>query len=112
MSAMEEIQDRADNIMENIMVKESELAEIKKEAEKAEIEKKALEATSNKMLDEKQLLETDILKLVEDKEKMENSIKVQEQEVVKYVGQLFSHILGQLFLMVFLATKMLVLIGH
>ena len=106
MSAMEEIQERADNIMENIMVKEGELAEIKKKAEKAEIEKKALEATSNKMLDEKQLLETDILKLVEDKEKMENSIKVQEQEVVKYVGQLF------LMVFIFISTKMLVLIGH
>ena len=40
---MEEIQDRADNIMENIMEKEGELAEIQKLAEAAELEKKALE---------------------------------------------------------------------
>ena len=34
MSAMEEIQDRADNIMENIMIKEGELKEIQLQAEK------------------------------------------------------------------------------
>ena len=83
MSAMEEIQDRADNIMDNIMVKEGELAEIEKLAEAAELEKKALEDRSNQMLDEKVVLETDIGKLIQEKADMENTIKQQENEVVK-----------------------------
>ena len=83
MSAMEEIQDRADNIMENIMEKEGELAEIQKLAEAAELEKKALEDRSNQMLDEKAELETDIGKLIQEKSEMENHIKQQENEVVK-----------------------------
>lgn len=80
---MEEIQDRADNIMDNIMVKEGELAEIQKLAEAAELEKKALEDRSNQMLDEKVVLETDIGKLIQEKADMENHIKQQENEVVK-----------------------------
>ena len=80
---MEEIQDRADNIMDNIMVKEGELAEIQKLAEAAELEKKALEDRSNQMLDEKVVLETDIGKLIQEKADMENTIKQQENEVVK-----------------------------
>ena len=80
---MEEIQDRADNIMENIMEKEGELAEIQKLAEAAELEKKALEDRSNQMLDEKALLETDIGKLIQEKADMEQHIKQQENEVVK-----------------------------
>ena len=83
MSAMEEIQDRADNIMENIMVKETELAEIQKQAHKAELQKKQLEEHSNKMLDEKQILESKIKKLMLDKVAMEQHIKNQENEVVK-----------------------------
>ena len=83
MSAMEEIQDRADNIMDNIMVKEGELAEIQKLAEAAELEKKALEDRSNQMLDEKVKIETDIGKLIQEKADMENTIKQQENEVVK-----------------------------
>ena len=83
MSAMEEIQDRADNIMENIMEKEGELAEIQKLAEAAELEKKALEDRSNQMLDEKAVLETDIGKLIHEKADMEQHIKQQENEVVK-----------------------------
>ena len=83
MSAMEEIQDRADNIMENIMEKEGELAEIQKLAEAAELEKKALEDRSNQMLDEKAVLETDIGKLIQEKADMEQHIKQQENEVVK-----------------------------
>ena len=83
MSAMEEIQDRADNIMDNIMVKEGELAEIEKLAEAAELEKKALEDRSNQMLDEKVVLETDIGKLIQEKVDMENTIQQQENEVVK-----------------------------
>ena len=83
MSAMEEIQDRADNIMENIMEKEGELAEIQKLAEAAELEKKALEDRSNQMLDEKAVLETDIGKLIQEKAEMEHHIKQQENEVVK-----------------------------
>ena len=83
MSAMEEIQDRADSIMENIMVKEGELAEIQKLAEQAEVEKQALEDRSNQMLDEKAELETDIGQLIRDKADMENHIKQQENEVVK-----------------------------
>ena len=86
MSAMEEIQSRADNIMENIMNKESELAVIQQQAEKAEIEKKALEEQSNQMLDEKQHIESDIKQLIQDKFLMEKHIKEQENEVVKYVG--------------------------
>lgn len=85
MSAMEEIQSRADNIMENIMNKESELAEIQLQAERAEVEKKALENQSNKMLDEKQHIESDIKQLMQDKFLMEKHIKEQENEVVKYV---------------------------
>ena len=80
---MEEIQDRADNIMDNIMVKEGELAEIEKLAEAAELEKKALEDRSNQMLDEKVKIETDIGKLIQEKADMENTIKQQENEVVK-----------------------------
>ena len=80
---MEEIQDRADNIMENIMEKEGELAEIQKLAEAAELEKKALEDRSNQMLDEKAVLETDIGKLIQEKADMEQHIKQQENEVVK-----------------------------
>ena len=80
---MEEIQDRADNIMDNIMVKEGELAEIQKLAEAAELEKKALEDRSNQMLDEKVKIETDIGKLIQEKADMENTIKQQENEVVK-----------------------------
>ena len=80
---MEEIQDRADNIMENIMEKEGELAEIQKLAEAAELEKKALEDRSNQMLDEKAVLETDIGKLIHEKADMEQHIKQQENEVVK-----------------------------
>ena len=83
MSAMEEIQGRADNIMENIMEKESELAEIQSLAKKAELEKKALEDRSNQMLDEKAVLEKDIGKLLQEKVDMENHIKQQENEVVK-----------------------------
>ena len=83
MSAMEEIQDRADNIMENIMEKEGELAEIQKLAERAELEKKALEDRSNQMLDEKAVLETDIRKLIREKADMESHLKQQENEVVK-----------------------------
>ena len=83
MSAMEEIQDRADNIMENIMEKEGELAEIQKLADAAELEKKALEDRSNQMLDEKAVLETDIGKLIHEKADMEQHIKQQENEVVK-----------------------------
>ena len=44
MSAMEEIQARADGIMENIMQKEGELAEIQQQAREAEREKQTLEA--------------------------------------------------------------------
>ena len=106
MSAMEEIQDRADNIMDNIMVKEGELAKIKKQAEKAEIEKKALEEHSNKMLDEKQLLENNIGQLLEDKLKMEHEIEEQAQEVVKYVAWQYYFTLFHMF------RPMLVLIGH
>ena len=80
---MEEIQDRADNIMENITEKEGELAEIQKLAEAAELEKKALEDRSNQMLDEKAVLETDIGKLIQEKADMEQHIKQQENEVVK-----------------------------
>ena len=80
---MEEIQDRADNIMENIMEKEGELAEIQKLADAAELEKKALEDRSNQMLDEKAVLETDIGKLIHEKADMEQHIKQQENEVVK-----------------------------
>ena len=80
---MEEIQDRADNIMENIMEKEGELAEIQKLADAAELEKKALEDRSNQMLDEKAVLETDIGKLIQEKADMEQHIKQQENEVVK-----------------------------
>ena len=80
---MEEIQGRADNIMENIMEKESELAEIQSLAKKAELEKKALEDRSNQMLDEKAVLEKDIGKLLQEKVDMENHIKQQENEVVK-----------------------------
>merc|ERR1712062_460398 len=47
MSAMEEIQARADNIMENIMMKEVELAEIEERAELAEEERLSLEHHSN-----------------------------------------------------------------
>ena len=83
MSAMEEIQDRADNIMENIMEKEGELAEIQKLAERAELEKKALEDRSNQMLDEKAVLETDIRNLIREKADMESHLKQQENEVVK-----------------------------
>ena len=83
MSAMEEIQDRADNIMDNIMEKEGELAEIQKLAEAAELEKKALEDRSNQMLDEKAVLENDIGKLIHDKADMESHIKQQENEVIK-----------------------------
>ena len=83
MSAMEEIQDRADSIMENIMEKEGELAEIQSLAKQAELEKKALEDRSNQMLDEKAVLEKDIGKLLQEKVDMENHIKQQENEVVK-----------------------------
>ena len=44
MSAMEEIQARADGIMENIMQKEGELAQIQQQAREAEREKQTLEA--------------------------------------------------------------------
>jgi len=83
MSAMEEIQDRADNIMENIMVKEGELKEIQLQAEKAQKQKLELENFSNQMLDEKQLLELDIKNLILNKVSMEQTIKDQENEVVK-----------------------------
>merc|ERR1711915_40497 len=52
MNAMEEIQSRADNIMENIMMKE------------AEEERLSLEHHSNQMLDEKQKIEENIKYLV------------------------------------------------
>jgi len=83
MSAMEEIQERADSIMENIMVKEGELAEIQLQAEKAQKQKLQLENFSNQMLDEKQLLELDIKNLIQNKVTMEQTIKDQENEVVK-----------------------------
>merc|ERR1719367_105103 len=69
--------------MENIMNKESKLAVIQQQAEKAEIEKKALEEQSNKMLDEKQHIESDIKQLIQDKFLMEKHIEEQENEVVK-----------------------------
>merc|ERR1712156_511476 len=51
MSAMSTIQSKADNIMENIMMKEVELAEIEAKAKKAEQERLSLEHHSNEMLD-------------------------------------------------------------
>ena len=50
MSAMEEIQARADGIMENIMQKEGELAEIQQQAREAEREKQTLEADMRALL--------------------------------------------------------------
>ena len=58
MSAMEEIQSRADNLVQGIVIKEQELAELEMEANKAERRRKDLEAQSNHMLDEKRFLET------------------------------------------------------
>ena len=49
MSAMEEIQARADGIMENIMQKEGELAQIQQQAREAEREKQTLEADMHVM---------------------------------------------------------------
>ena len=83
MSAMEEIQSRADNIMENIMMKEVELAEIEERAELAEEERLLLEHHSNQMLDEKQKIEDNIKYLVKEKETMEQHIETQEAQVLK-----------------------------
>ena len=85
MSAMEEIQARADNIMENIMMKEVELAEIEERAELAEEERLSLEHHSNQMLDEKQKIEENIKYLVKEKETMEQHIEDQEKQVLKWV---------------------------
>ena len=84
MSAMQEIQARADNLMGGIAKKEEELALIQMEADKAEQKRKELEVHSNRMLDEKKLLEDKILYLIEEKESKERHIFDQEEEVAKY----------------------------
>ena len=83
MSAMSTIQSKADNIMENIMMKEVELAEIEERAELAEEERLSLEHHSNQMLDEKQKIEENIKYLVKEKETMEQHIEDQEKQVLK-----------------------------
>ena len=83
MSAMEEIQSRSDKIITNIMDKEDELSKLQIKAEKAEKERKSLEDHSNKMLDEKGILENDIEFLLQEKETMHQSIAEQENEVVR-----------------------------
>ena len=85
MSAMSTIQSKADNIMENIMMKELELAEIEQKAKKAEQERLSLEHHSNEMLDEKQKIEENIKFLVAEKNTMEHHIEEQENQVLKWV---------------------------
>ena len=81
MSAMEEIQSRADNLVQGIVIKEQELAELEMEANKAERRRKDLEAQSNHMLDEKRFLEDKILFLMHEKEAKEKHITEQETEM-------------------------------
>ena len=84
MSAMQEIQARADNLIGGIARKEEELAKMQMEAEKAEQKRKELEVHSNRMLDEKKILEDKIVFLIEEKESKEKNIIDQEDEVAKY----------------------------
>ena len=84
MSAMEEIQARADKLVAGITKKEEDLAKMTLEAEKAEQWKEELEANSNKMLDEKKILEDKILSLIHEKESKEKHILDQEQKVARY----------------------------
>ena len=89
MSAMEEIQARADNLIAGIVKKEEDLTKIKMEAEKAELKRKELEVNSNRMLDEKKILEDKILFLIREKESKEKHIIKQEEEVARYLKDHF-----------------------
>ena len=89
MSAMEEIQARADNLIAGIVKKEEDLTKIKMEAEKAELKRKELEVNSNRMLDEKKILEDKILFLIREKESKEKHIIKQEEEVARYLKDNF-----------------------
>ena len=84
MSAMAEIQARADNLIAGIAEKEEELAKIESEAEKAEQRRKELELHSNRMLDEKKILEDKIIFLIQEKDAKEKHIFAQEDKVAKY----------------------------
>ena len=90
MSAMEEIQARADNLIGGIVKKEDELAKLEVEAEKAEHKRRELENHSNRMLDEKKLLEDTIEDLINEKKSKEDNIKSQEERVTRLVTFFFS----------------------
>ena len=89
MGAMEEIQQKGDNILASIQTQRKILEELQEETKQVQKDKEAIILETDKLEDRKLQLETEITSLSDKKTKMKVSMEEEKQEMTRFVNKLY-----------------------
>ena len=89
MGAMEEIQQKGDNILASIQTQRKILEELQEETKQVQKDKEAIILETDKLEDRKLQLETELTSLSDKKTKMKVSMEEEKQEMTRFVNKLY-----------------------